>query len=223
MSVTKGGIHHALTMENGVPKQGGLMDPRQGAVDRQSRCATCTGTMAECPGHFGHIELTKPVFHVSYMTKVVKLLRCVCFHCAKLLVSPVSMSQTLWQSLGRSGLMNHFQLVLLLCQCDTRPNHLSMLIHECNLTSVLSKTQSLENINCVCVGGGGGRWGLGGVGVGACVGLCVYVCVYTCMYVCVRVCVCVCMCVCKCVYVCVCCIHCVCVCKQLLVHLLVLF
>ena len=90
MSVTDGGIRHAVTTENGCPRVGGLMDPRQGAVDRHSRCATCAGSMGECPGHFGHVELARPVFHISFMTKVVKLLRCVCFQCAKLLVSPVS-------------------------------------------------------------------------------------------------------------------------------------
>ncbi|VDO79135.1 unnamed protein product [Soboliphyme baturini] len=42
--------------------------------------------MVECPGHFGHIELTKPVYHVGFMTKAIKILRCVCFYCSKLLV-----------------------------------------------------------------------------------------------------------------------------------------
>jgi len=32
------------TKEAGTPKKGGLMDPRQGPTDRQSRCATCSGT-----------------------------------------------------------------------------------------------------------------------------------------------------------------------------------
>lgn len=45
--------------------------------------------MTECPGHFGHIELAKPVFHVGFLTKTLKVLRCVCFYCSKLLVSPV--------------------------------------------------------------------------------------------------------------------------------------
>ena len=66
------------------------MDPRQGAVDRMSRCQTCAGNMTECPGHFGHIELAKPVFHIGFMTKTIKLLRCVCFYCSKMLVDPVS-------------------------------------------------------------------------------------------------------------------------------------
>lgn len=45
--------------------------------------------MTECPGHFGHIELAKPVFHVGFVTKIMKVLRCVCFFCSKLLVDAV--------------------------------------------------------------------------------------------------------------------------------------
>ncbi|EEB13940.1 predicted protein [Pediculus humanus corporis] len=88
MSVTDGGIKYPETYEGGRPKIGGLMDPRQGVVDRMSRCQTCAGNMTECPGHFGHIDLAKPVFHVGFLTKTIKILRCVCFFCSKLLVSP---------------------------------------------------------------------------------------------------------------------------------------
>ena len=44
MSVTEGGIKYPETMEAGKPKIGGLMDPRQGCVDRATRCQTCAGT-----------------------------------------------------------------------------------------------------------------------------------------------------------------------------------
>ena len=37
MSVTEGGIRYSETMEGGRPKLGGLMDPRQGVVDRSAR------------------------------------------------------------------------------------------------------------------------------------------------------------------------------------------
>lgn len=91
MSVTvPEGIRYPYTMEGGRPKIGGLMDPRQGVVDRSSKCQTCAGNMTSCPGHFGHIELAKPVYHIGYLTKTIKVLRCVCFYCSKLLVDPVS-------------------------------------------------------------------------------------------------------------------------------------
>uniref|UniRef100_F6SUC2 DNA-directed RNA polymerase subunit n=1 Tax=Ciona intestinalis TaxID=7719 RepID=F6SUC2_CIOIN len=86
MSVTEGGVQYPEVSEGGRPKLLGLMDPRQGVVDRMSRCQTCAGNMTDCPGHFGHIELAKPVFHTGFLTKTIKVLRCVCFYCSRLLV-----------------------------------------------------------------------------------------------------------------------------------------
>ncbi|EFX79693.1 hypothetical protein DAPPUDRAFT_244672 [Daphnia pulex] len=65
MSVTEGGIIHPYIYEGGKRKLGGLMDPRQGVVIRKAKCQTCDGTINECPGHFGHINLAKPVYHVN--------------------------------------------------------------------------------------------------------------------------------------------------------------
>ena len=31
------------------------MDPRQGVIERTSRCQSCAGNMTECPGHFGKL------------------------------------------------------------------------------------------------------------------------------------------------------------------------
>jgi len=82
MSVAK--IESHETHENGKPKLKGLMDPRMGTVDRQLKCATCSGSMNECPGHFGHVELAKPVFNVGFISTVLKILRAVCYHCSRL-------------------------------------------------------------------------------------------------------------------------------------------
>jgi DNA-directed RNA polymerase II subunit RPB1 len=85
-------------------KIGGLMDPKMGskyslalllycltlpAIDRNFKCQTCLEGMAECPGHFGHIELARPVFHAGFIVKVKKILECVCFSCGKLKVDMV--------------------------------------------------------------------------------------------------------------------------------------
>eukprot|EP01114_Cavostelium_apophysatum_P013538 TRINITY_DN32_c0_g1_i1.p1 TRINITY_DN32_c0_g1~~TRINITY_DN32_c0_g1_i1.p1 ORF type:complete len:1763 (-),score=484.60 TRINITY_DN32_c0_g1_i1:80-5368(-) len=80
-------VEYAETYEIGTakPKVGGLLDPRMGSVDRHLKCETCNGSMSDCPGHFGYIELAKPVFHIGFITTVLKILRCVCFHCSKLL------------------------------------------------------------------------------------------------------------------------------------------
>ncbi|KAL5534789.1 hypothetical protein ACEPAG_1253 [Sanghuangporus baumii] len=65
-------------------KVGGLNDPRMGTTDRNFKCQTCGEGMAECPGHFGHIELARPVFHPGFLVKVKKILECICVNCGKL-------------------------------------------------------------------------------------------------------------------------------------------
>lgn len=67
------------------PKVGGLLDLRMGTSDRRFSCETCDSNSEHCPGHFGHIELAKPMFHIGFIGTVMKILRCVCFHCSKLL------------------------------------------------------------------------------------------------------------------------------------------
>ncbi|EKD04138.1 DNA-directed RNA polymerase ii largest subunit [Trichosporon asahii var. asahii CBS 8904] len=80
-------IEHPEVMdENGKQKVGGLMDPKMGTIDRNFKCQTCSEGMAECPGHFGHIELARPVFHAGFIVKVKKILECVCYSCGKLKV-----------------------------------------------------------------------------------------------------------------------------------------
>ncbi|KAL8303907.1 hypothetical protein RB597_004716 [Gaeumannomyces tritici] len=67
------------------PREGGLNDPLLGSVDRQFKCKTCNNSMSECPGHFGHIELAKPVYHPGFIKKTKKILEMVCHECGKLL------------------------------------------------------------------------------------------------------------------------------------------
>ncbi|KAI0242172.1 DNA-directed RNA polymerase II core subunit rpo21 [Massospora cicadina] len=66
------------------PKDGGLLDSRMGTIDRNYKCATCNEDMAECPGHFGHLELCRPVFHCGFISRVKKILECICYFCGRL-------------------------------------------------------------------------------------------------------------------------------------------
>ncbi|BBN08768.1 DNA-directed RNA polymerase II subunit RPB1 [Marchantia polymorpha subsp. ruderalis] len=83
MSVVK--IESSETYDRGKPRMGGLSDPRLGTIDRHVKCETCSGSMAECPGHFGHLELAKPMFHIGFLKTVLALLRCVCYNCSRVL------------------------------------------------------------------------------------------------------------------------------------------
>ena len=84
------GIVYPEAMEAGKPKIGGVMDPRQGTIDKVGRCKTCNGKMHDCPGHFGHVNLAKPVFYGHYIPHIRNVLKCICFSCSKILVDLVS-------------------------------------------------------------------------------------------------------------------------------------
>jgi DNA-directed RNA polymerase subunit A' len=74
--------------DDGFPYPQGLMDLHLGVIDPGLRCKTCDQKASECPGHFGHIELAKPVIHVGYTRLIRKLLRSTCRSCSRLLLSP---------------------------------------------------------------------------------------------------------------------------------------
>lgn len=71
---------------DGYPVDGGLMDLRLGAIDPGVRCRTCGGKLKECLGHFGYIELARPVVHIKYVGLIETLLRATCDECGRLLL-----------------------------------------------------------------------------------------------------------------------------------------
>lgn len=79
--------------DKNVPKIGGLADLRLGTIDRYYKCHTCKGDIIKCPGHFGHIELNEPIFHIGYMKTTVKLLSMICVNCSKLLCQDLQVSK----------------------------------------------------------------------------------------------------------------------------------
>lgn len=72
--------------QEGYPIEGGLMDPRLGVVDPGVRCRTCGGGVGDCQGHFGHLNLTKPIIHVHYAKFLFYLLKIFCKKCSKVLI-----------------------------------------------------------------------------------------------------------------------------------------
>jgi len=88
MSVAE--VYKTDTYVSTEPVVNGLFDPRMGVLDHNKVCQTCEQKNTFCPGHFGHINLSKPVFYIQFFDIVKKLLKCVCFRCSKLLINPDS-------------------------------------------------------------------------------------------------------------------------------------
>ena len=72
--------------EDGMPIRSGLMDRRLGTIEPGVRCETCGNPVGLCPGHFGHIELARPVIHVEFVKIIHQLLRATCRVCGRLLI-----------------------------------------------------------------------------------------------------------------------------------------
>jgi DNA-directed RNA polymerase II subunit RPB1 len=75
------------TYVNNKPVINGLFDPRMGVLEPGLICPTDGLNYMETPGYFGHIELSRPVFYIQYLKHILKILRCVCFKCSKLLIN----------------------------------------------------------------------------------------------------------------------------------------
>ncbi len=73
--------------EDGYPLEKGLMDPRLGVIDPGLKCRTCGKRSGVCPGHFGRIELARPVIHTGFARTVYSLLRATCGKCGRIMLS----------------------------------------------------------------------------------------------------------------------------------------
>jgi DNA-directed RNA polymerase subunit A' len=73
---------------DGYPVEGGVMDPRLGVIDPGLHCRTCGGGIGECMGHFGYLELAKPIIHVLYTKTVYNVLKLTCRKCSRILTIP---------------------------------------------------------------------------------------------------------------------------------------
>ena len=86
----------------GYPVDGGLMDTRMGVIDPGLKCKTCGAKIKECVGHFGYIELARPVTHINFVSLITNLLRSVCRECGRILI-PDSRAEKLSEKISSVG------------------------------------------------------------------------------------------------------------------------
>ena len=72
--------------KEGYPVDGGLMDLRLGVIDPGLICKTDGLKLKESLGHFGYIELARPVVHIKFVRQILDLLRSTCKACGRVLI-----------------------------------------------------------------------------------------------------------------------------------------
>ncbi|KAH3669374.1 hypothetical protein OGAPHI_001495 [Ogataea philodendri] len=88
-----------------APVENGALDTRMGISSKSGECTTCRGTLNTCHGHFGHIKLALPVFHVGYFKSTIQVLQTICKSCSAVLLDESTKRQLL-TDLKRPGLDN---------------------------------------------------------------------------------------------------------------------
>lgn len=81
-----GGIYSKDTFIGNKPVIGGLFDPRMGVLEKGLICPTDGLTYIDTPGYFGHIELARPVFFIQHIKEIIKICKCFCYKCSRLLI-----------------------------------------------------------------------------------------------------------------------------------------
>lgn len=82
VQITESSIHYKH-----LPRPHGINDYRMGTVDRRIPCGTCGNTLEKCNGHWGHMNLSAPVFHAGYLSEINALLNSLCFFCSRYRIS----------------------------------------------------------------------------------------------------------------------------------------
>jgi DNA-directed RNA polymerase III subunit RPC1 len=88
-----------------TPKSNGALDTKMGVSSSSAECAVCRGNLATCHGHFGHLKLALPVFHVGYFKATIQVLQSICKCCGALLIDEET-KRKFREELRRPGIDN---------------------------------------------------------------------------------------------------------------------
>ena len=75
------------TYQSNQPVPNGVFDARFGVIENGKVCPTCKQTNQFCPGHFGHIQLARPVYLYQFFDTIEKVCNQICLNCSKPILS----------------------------------------------------------------------------------------------------------------------------------------
>ena len=89
------------TYQSGQPVPNGVFDARFGVIENGKVCPTCKQTNQLCPGHFGHIELARPVYLYQFFDTVEKLANLICLNCSWTFMETEALDKLTSQGMAR--------------------------------------------------------------------------------------------------------------------------
>ena len=89
--ITKQSVVKIITPEiydkYGFPVEGGLMDLKMGVIEPGLMCKTDNMGYKDSEGHFGHLELARPILNVNFIDEISTTLQCICQECSRVLIA----------------------------------------------------------------------------------------------------------------------------------------
>jgi len=89
---------------------GTINSPEMGNIDIRYECRTCGKNSLECPGHYGQIELNRPIYDPVALPILPKVLSVVCHHCGNVRILYQEISQGLKKYKGEKRLEKIIEL-----------------------------------------------------------------------------------------------------------------
>ena len=63
-----------------------LTSDKFGVLEKNQLCSIDESNLINCPGYFGHVELTRPVYNINYLSIVKKILQSINFYTSEILI-----------------------------------------------------------------------------------------------------------------------------------------
>lgn len=117
--------------KDGYPMEGGLMDPHLGVINPGIKCKTCGQTMKNCSGHFGHLELERPVIHSEFGRRIELLMNATCKDCGHLLINEEQVKKLSDAAHGK--VVDYTKRILLKAKSAKKCPHCSAAVHKTQL------------------------------------------------------------------------------------------
>ena len=106
--------------KEGYPVDGGLMDVRMGVIDPGLRCKTCGSKLKECVGHFGYMELARPIVHIKYIPTLLQILRASCRSCGRVLVTDEKIKDMISKNKTAPELLKKLKTTMKCPHCEAK-------------------------------------------------------------------------------------------------------
>ena len=113
-----------VSSENAENMSNSLSSTKMGASQQSGVCATCGLKSSLCNNHHAHIELAKPCFNCCYQNITRKILKCVCYRCSRILISPHTQHEDLKNDMTKimaiKNNQKRFEAYFKLCNTTTK-------------------------------------------------------------------------------------------------------